>query len=292
MIMMCKKECFSGKEWTYKETRVETEYVWRNNNYSRHYANGYTSIPDALGEYQIDSYVDDEQVQHDGNEYNTFLEFYVYNVYEAKKYPVEIKKIDVTNIDDPDSGGLDGAVFDLYGPYAEERTTDDDGATGRQLILRQKDITVPENNGGVVSLGDLSDGYYYLYETQVPDGFIRPTEPIIIIVDSTQEAVQGGKAITYTQVGNSASANGPQVIEGEEGTDPTYRLLVTNNPGVALPYTGGSGTCLLYLCGALLILFSAAGVVVKKRREALQNKGFIWPAHVSRLLLYLVEESC
>ena len=64
-----------GKDWSYVNTRVETEYVWRDNGYNnqRHVANGYSGVPEVLGAYK-----DDKQIDQN----NKFLQFYVYNVYK------------------------------------------------------------------------------------------------------------------------------------------------------------------------------------------------------------------
>ena len=54
----------NGKEWFYKETRLETEYVWRNDGIEdrRHVSKAFTSeeeayrsIPDVLGAYSWNS---------------------------------------------------------------------------------------------------------------------------------------------------------------------------------------------------------------------------------------------
>ena len=90
----------------------------------------------------------------------------------------------------------------------------------------------------------------------------------MIKVDSSQEAVPNGKVVTYTQVGNSASENGPQVIDGEEGADPTYRLLITNNPGVVLPFTGGSGTRFYYILGMILVAGAGGWLLLRRRSTA------------------------
>ncbi len=64
-----------GTVWGYVSTRVETEYVWRDNEYNdkRHVANGYSGVPEVLGEYVTDKGVTQQ---------NKFLQFYVYNVYK------------------------------------------------------------------------------------------------------------------------------------------------------------------------------------------------------------------
>ena len=70
-----------GQVWTYKETKVETEYVWRNDNYTgkRHVANGFSGVPEVLGDYEFEGW---EEANNQLLPRNGFLEFYVSNVYE------------------------------------------------------------------------------------------------------------------------------------------------------------------------------------------------------------------
>ncbi|MBQ9065601.1 MAG: LPXTG cell wall anchor domain-containing protein [Blautia sp.] len=43
---------------------------------------------------------------------------------------------------------------------------------------------------------------------------------------------------------------------------------VGNEPGAALPNTGGPGTSLIYLLGTMLTGIAGAGTVMKRRRKA------------------------
>ena len=72
----------SGKVWEYKETQIETEYVWRYDSqyngqyhtskaYKKNSDASYIAIPEVLGEYSTDLK-------------NGLLEFFVHNVYQRK----------------------------------------------------------------------------------------------------------------------------------------------------------------------------------------------------------------
>ena len=83
----------NGRLWYYRGTRLETEYVWRNDGIEerRHVSKTYTteddaynSIPDVLGEYRDIDGID---------RYNGFLEFYVYNIYEEEYTDIPVKKV-------------------------------------------------------------------------------------------------------------------------------------------------------------------------------------------------------
>ena len=83
----------SGQQWNYKQTYFLTEYAWRNHpndNYmhvSQTYDDPqdlYASVPEYLGDHP--SYSGEETFTND------YLEFYVYNVYEAPKVDVPVTK--------------------------------------------------------------------------------------------------------------------------------------------------------------------------------------------------------
>ena len=66
-------------------------------------------------------------------------------------------------------------------------------------------------------------------------------------------------------------ANGTVTLTDENGDAKTYTdvsllddnttIAVKNNPGAALPHTGGPGTRLLYLLGAIMALFAGAALL-------------------------------
>lgn len=199
-----------GTEWTYKNTRVETEYVWRDNEYTnkKHVAEGYSGVPEVLGDYVVD----------DTSERNGFLEFYVYNVYR-RPYPVSIKKVDAED----DTKALKGAEFDLYGPYDGDRTTDDeDETTGRKLTLVNEE-TLTTSEDGTVKLGDLFSGTYYLYETKAPEGYFKNPSPVKIVVKAASDK-EGGAEVTYT-----SDEEEPETakLNAEDGS---YELQIKNTP--------------------------------------------------------------
>ena len=86
-------EDVNGQKWYYKRTRIETEYVWRDNgNTGMHVSQDYTleeqqpyySHPEVLGNYRDANGYD---------RYNGFLEYYVYNIYEREPIDVPVKKV-------------------------------------------------------------------------------------------------------------------------------------------------------------------------------------------------------
>ena len=116
----------NGTDWHYRETRIETEYVWRNDEYSgRHVSepysdkqnDAYRSIPEVAGEYTGSQYgpqgghteYGSHDWEHDGESgtfRNGFLEFYVYNVYEESNTNLVVEK-DWENGQAPDGSSIE-----------------------------------------------------------------------------------------------------------------------------------------------------------------------------------------
>ena len=245
-----------GRTYRYIKTQSETEYVWRQNGDEEkvHLTDSLSSVPEVLGPYKG---------INGSDETNTFLEFSIYNIYKPV-YPVQIAKVDAGNTSLP----LAGAEFDLYGPFKEVRTTNDNNTDTGRKVGTPFHVTTPEN--GIVSLGELTDKYYYLYETKSPDGYDTPTEPIVITVDSQNS---NGQVVSYEQAGNSASAGDGRSYHTTDGDgnpidEPYYQLMITNTSGVELPHTGGMGTRLIYAAGAIFLIGGAVLLMVRRRRYA------------------------
>ena len=49
--------------------------------------------------------------------------------------------------------------------------------------------------------------------------------------------------------------------------DSTWQVRVWNNPGVILPYTGGPGTRIIRILGALLIIAATGIILIRKRKH-------------------------
>jgi len=251
-----------GVEWDYFDTYIETEYIRRGDKYddktlypnpmhiSPVYSNRsdlYRSIPEVLG------------VFNDLNNYqriNDYVEYHIYNVYR-KSFPVYLKKVDSTSTSTP----LNGAQFNLYGPYSSEEIT----AEGFNPINENRkwntSSIVVEGESGVVKIGDLYTGIYYLSETKAPDGYNTLEQPVKIVVDSHNELINQ-KVVSYEQTGNTLSLNGDGCVYNSE--DDSYQITVTNNPGVELPMTGGSGSEYICMIGGFIMLVS--GLIIIRRR--------------------------
>ncbi len=263
-----------GNKWSYHHSRVETEFAWRNNgqnNPSRYVSGDYTKEDEeflghdeVLGEYYVQGGIPyDYQGEHyDGeHEFNRFLEFYVYNIYVPKTYPVYLLKTDIGDTDKK----LANAEFDLYGPFTQAEIDE----AGDSFDPKQSDKKLNESSivttSDKVKIDDLSEGIYYLVETKAPPGYLINKSPIKITVDSSKPDAE---AVSYDQQGSSF-AGLEYVSKDEDGNpleEPYFSLTVTNSAGYILPSAGGIGT-LLYTISGLIILVGSLGILLVRKRK-------------------------
>ena len=136
---------------------------------------------------------------------------------------------------------LPGADFVLY----KKGGTDDsilyykwnDTAKKVEWVTEKNQATVmTTNDNGAATFGGIANGTYYLEETKAPAGYNQLTAPVEV-------KVNGGT----TEAELSVTAN------------------VANSTGTLLPSTGGMGTTVFYVLGAVLVLGAVVLLVTKKR---------------------------
>lgn len=114
--------------------------------------------------------------------------------------------------------------------------------TGRVEEITTTDRT-PES-AGKFKIKGLGAGTYYLHETKQPDGYNKLTVPVTVVI--TEDGT-----ITV----NNAELPTSGLVE------------IENKTGSLLPSTGGRGTTILYVLGALLVLGSSVVLITKRRMK-------------------------
>ncbi len=155
--------------------------------------------------------------------------------------------ITVLKVDDDNNNiKLGGATFELTKVQSLETVNQvSDGGYSESGTTSDAD---DETKGKLLFTG-LTPGYYYLHETESPDGYVIRTNGWHFQVDE----------------------NGIVSGVGDFDPDGSFRYVdennieVTNQKGVALPNTGGPGTRLYTILGTILIL--GAGVLLCRRRR-------------------------
>lgn len=162
-------------------------------------------------------------------------------------------ELNVDKTDGDTDAKLEGAEFALY---------KFDDATGEY-------IQVGETIKGVTTFTftGLDAGQYKLVETKAPEGYNK-VEDIYFTIEATYETEAADPKLLTLVV---KDAEGEVISEGEEATFGTVleagevNTTVENFAGFELPSTGGMGTTILYVAGAVMVL-GAAVVLVTRRR--------------------------
>lgn len=175
-------------------------------------------------------------------------------------YAIALKKVS-------DKGkNLPGAVFQF--PFYVQTTPDANGAyiyagtTPGEGLTNQ--ITTPDS--GVIVVKGVKSGTYEIKEVTAPAGYNKLTAPV------TVEAVKTSQTSTHTTVyldenGNTTNTQTEKTIEVNVDieTIAATAVVVVNKAGTELPSTGGMGTTVFYVLGAVLVVGAGVLLVTKKR---------------------------
>lgn len=144
--------------------------------------------------------------------------------------------------------------------------------TGAEFTLEKYDkatgewnaITVVKNTEGTTfTFSGLDDGKYRLTETTTPAGY-NSIAPIEFTVTAEHDGISDNPALTSLS-GNATTGELTFTSNTSEGS---LSADVENKSGHTLPETGGMGTTLIYVIGAVLVLGAAVLLVAKKRTGA------------------------
>lgn len=147
---------------------------------------------------------------------------------------------------------LSGATFTLSkksdgtGPIKLVSVSKDDTTGDIYRVAKENEATettkiteITTTKSGKFTIKGLDADTYYLTETKQPDGYNKLSAPITVVIDEN-----GNITVDRTTVNE---------------------VKVENNTGSRLPSTGGSGTTLIYILGAILVLGSSVVLITKKR---------------------------
>lgn len=160
---------------------------------------------------------------------------------EVVTYKIDLEKVD------PSGTKLAGAKFKLYDAATEGNeipvvlvsgTGDKDSTVDnvyRHAKTGETGVEMVTGATGKIIVQGLANGSYYFEETEAPEGFNKLTAR----TDATTI------------------------------TDANATITVTNQSGAELPSTGGMGTTIFYVVGAMLVI--GAGVVMVTRRRMSSN---------------------
>lgn len=119
--------------------------------------------------------------------------------------------------------------------------------------------------GDVFEFKGIDDGEYRLTETRAPANYDKLSDPIYFTV--TAGHVDGANPYLDTFSGNITSGNVGTMTFTANKDSGILSTKVVNKPGSSLPETGGMGTTILYVAGAVMILAAGAFLVMQKKAE-------------------------
>lgn len=170
------------------------------------------------------------------------------SVTNTKTFKMDVFKFYIDKNDLTTEKGLAHAVFTL--------SKKSDGTEPIKLIdkssnvyrVAKKDETntiteviTPDN--GKFTIQGLGAGTYYLTETKQPDGYNKLSGPVTVVIDK----------------------DGQVKVKNGDAYDEVTQVKVENKSGTVLPSTGGMGTTMIYLVGAVLVLGSGVVLATKRR---------------------------
>jgi LPXTG-motif cell wall-anchored protein len=266
-----------------------------NNEVTVTYNNGYNTNPSALRD-RTNHYtfsIGAKALGYDGDKYLTY-ELEKTGVDRDGKPVVESKNIVEWETQNPHYP-LAGATFGLY--------TDPECNTPYRNGHYNENATCTTGEDGIISFYGLAQGTYYMKETNAPQGFLMDTRITEIKITAEYEeetvpaTVENGIKVagykvdvlkSYTvsvdnvsiydstkEIYTSIATSRVNTYTFEENEGPTISHVImpstyeegtkVNTKGVELPSTGGMGTTLFYIIGAILII--GAGVLLVTRRR-------------------------
>lgn len=198
---------------------------------------------------------------------------------------------------DEKNAALNGADFTLY---KEVKSTYDGAQTGADIksgldtkvkadaLQAAKYYVVVGTNlgkktgdttGNTFTFKGIDDGTYVLVETTIPQGYNAwPAEQFVVTATHTTPAqinpatgqVEGGTDYILTELTGESlfgdEGDGTITLESEKAD---LDVDIVNQSGSTLPETGGIGTTIFYVLGAILVL--GAGIVLVTRRRMSAN---------------------
>lgn len=190
----------------------------------------------------------------EGNKNETWLKYGENNNLETthpttdtKTFEMHVFKFYKDKKNSDNETGLADAVFTLSKksdgtePIKLTKTNENSNIYKVNNNGRITDITTPGD--GKFTIQGLGAGTYYLTEIKQPDGYNKLAKSVKVEIDDKGAITVDGKLIT--------------------GVDKLVK--VENKSGTVLPSTGGAGTTMIYLVGAVLVLGSGVVLATKRR---------------------------
>lgn len=158
----------------------------------------------------------------------------------------------------------------------EDETADKYADTTKKYIKEEKvewitkteevSVTATVGDDGVLRFEGLGEGTYEITEIKAPDGYNLLKSPITVVITCTEPTevnTAADKATWKYTLSDAMSTEGDVTAEGGK-----IKLTVVNQSGAELPETGGIGTTIFYVVGAILVIGAAVVLITRRRMDA------------------------
>jgi fimbrial isopeptide formation D2 family protein/LPXTG-motif cell wall-anchored protein len=140
--------------------------------------------------------------------------------------------------------------------------------------------TTNSADGGHIKFLGLDAGTYELVENSAPTGYVKDSRTYVVEIiphydnNSSNDPILTSYEVKFKVKGTDtylttatfeATASGGKVVSATHADDSQF---IGNTPGTELPSTGGSGTTMLYIIGAILVIGAGILLVTKRRMRA------------------------
>jgi fimbrial isopeptide formation D2 family protein/LPXTG-motif cell wall-anchored protein len=137
--------------------------------------------------------------------------------------------------------------------------------------------TATSADGGYLTFVGLDAGTYTLVETEAPTGFIKDTRTFTVTITphwntSTPDLLDSYDVVfsdgTNETTASFTMTNTGDTLKTTASTMPDNGIFPRNVRGTELPSTGGVGTTMMYMFGAIFVMFAGVLLVSKRRMAA------------------------
>lgn len=177
-------------------------------------------------------------------------------------------KLNTNKIDGDTRKQLEGVTFNLYKKDANNTkkwAQVENGKLTGWADNEEQATTLTSDSKGLFSVEGLDDGTYYIHEIATLPSYNKLEKDVeVVITANTSNGQNGAGAVTeLTEL--EVTADG-EAGTGIAGTG-TASITIANNKGSNLPSTGGIGTTIFYVVGAILMVGAAVLLITKRRAE-------------------------
>ena len=156
-----------------------------------------------------------------------------------------------------------GEASKLYYKWADNKVTwVDTQAAGDDFVTNAQGKLTTQVRG-------LDQGTYYLEETVAPEGYNLLDEAVAVTISATHTTEGTTDQVTYSSSTGATITDGTvDLTQDANAKQPVATVQIINNSGSVLPSTGGIGTTIFYVIGAILVLGAGILLVTRRRMNA------------------------